>query len=99
MRVGPGLFYTLNTQPNGDSVFQNNHNNSSNKAIIGNNWINWVRIDTVTAALMQSTWPDVNLVPYNHRAVIGSAEVEVGSACQRKCTIIAMIRKLIQIIA
>jgi hypothetical protein len=24
-------------------------------AIIGNNWINWVRIDTVTAALMQST--------------------------------------------
>ncbi len=28
--VGPGLFCTLNTQPNGDSAFQNNHNNSSN---------------------------------------------------------------------
>ncbi len=26
--------------------------------------------------------PDVNIVPYNHRAVIGSAEVEVGSSCQ-----------------
>jgi hypothetical protein len=25
-------------------------------AIIGNSWINWVRIDTVTATLMQSTW-------------------------------------------
>ncbi len=25
-------------------------------AIIGNNWINWVRIDTVKAALMQSKW-------------------------------------------
>ncbi len=24
-------------------------------AIIGNNWINWVQIDTVKAALMQST--------------------------------------------
>jgi hypothetical protein len=26
--------------------------------------------------------PDVNLDPYNHRAVIGSGEVEVGSARQ-----------------
>jgi hypothetical protein len=25
-------------------------------AIIGNNWINWVQIDTVTEALKQSTW-------------------------------------------
>ena len=25
-------------------------------AIIGENWTNWVRIDAVTAALMQSTW-------------------------------------------
>jgi hypothetical protein len=31
--VGPGLFCTLYTQPNhdGDSAFQNNYNNSSNK--------------------------------------------------------------------
>ena len=28
--VGPGLFCTLNTQPNGESTFQNNHSNSSN---------------------------------------------------------------------
>ncbi len=27
---GPGLFCTLNTQPNSDSAFQYNHNNSSN---------------------------------------------------------------------
>ncbi len=33
--VGPGLFCKLNTQPNGDSAFQNNHNNSSNNR---NNW-------------------------------------------------------------
>ncbi len=28
--VGPGLYCKLNTQPNGDSPFQINHNNSSN---------------------------------------------------------------------
>ncbi len=33
--VGPGLFCKLNTQQNGDSVFQIYHNNSSNNR---NNW-------------------------------------------------------------
>ncbi len=41
--VALGLFCKLNTQSNGDSAFQINHNNSSNNPNNLQNWINWVQ--------------------------------------------------------
>ncbi len=57
MLVGPGLFCTFKKIPNQMAIqcFRIITIIVQIIAIIGNNWINWIRIDTVTAALMQST--------------------------------------------
>ena len=70
-------------------------------AIIGNNWINWVLIDTIKAALMQPTcawcWPGPLESSCSDRQCRNWGRAWLLAA--QKCTTIAIIGKLIEIIA
>ncbi len=64
---------------------QNVHNNMHNMHNM-QSWFQYAEYALLTLLMQQSLCslhgPDVNLGPQKHRAVIGSAQVEVGSACQ-----------------